>query len=226
MALSDEQVERYSRQIIVPGVGGLGQERLRGARLLLVAEPPELLPALAYLVGAGVGTVLVASPDPQAVSWRATVEAMAQLNPDVTVVPHGQARCEPDLVLVLAASAALLEVAERICRARRRGSCVFAWLCAPGKIAVVAAAPPCPVRSGGEVLAACDKRGETSGFIAMVAITETVKLAAADRPFTPPPGTHGLLLAFDGYRTRVERLEGSGGGCLLCAKEARDGSRG
>src|SRR5207249_4074584 len=59
MALSDRQIERYSRQIIVPAFGGHGQERLLAATLALSGELADLEAPLAYFVGAGVGTVLV-----------------------------------------------------------------------------------------------------------------------------------------------------------------------
>ncbi|MGH7923116.1 MAG: hypothetical protein ACREQH_00830 [Candidatus Binatus sp.] len=58
MTLTDAQIDRYSRQIIVPHIGGRGQERLLAARMLLVGDARDIETPLAYLVGAGVGTIV------------------------------------------------------------------------------------------------------------------------------------------------------------------------
>ena len=47
--LADEQIERYSRQIILPQVGGKGQEKLLRARVLLNGTGPLQETALLYL---------------------------------------------------------------------------------------------------------------------------------------------------------------------------------
>jgi hypothetical protein len=59
MSLSDAEVERYSRQILLPGVGEEGQLRLRAARVRLAGRGPRADAALLYLASAGVGTLWV-----------------------------------------------------------------------------------------------------------------------------------------------------------------------
>jgi hypothetical protein len=54
MALSDEQIDRYSRQILVPEIGGRGQERLLGARVACLGSSPSLRTAIDYLRAAGI----------------------------------------------------------------------------------------------------------------------------------------------------------------------------
>jgi adenylyltransferase/sulfurtransferase len=55
---SDEEVRRYSRQLVLPEVGGIGQERLRAASLSAACEIEAL-----YLAAAGVGSLAVPSPE-------------------------------------------------------------------------------------------------------------------------------------------------------------------
>ena len=63
MALSDEQLERYARHIILREVGGAGQARLREARALIIGAGGLGSPALLYLSAAGVGTIGVVDDD-------------------------------------------------------------------------------------------------------------------------------------------------------------------
>jgi molybdopterin-synthase adenylyltransferase len=96
--LSDLQIERYSRQIILPQVGGKGQERLLQARVLVSGNGIWQAQALLYLVAAGIGRIGIwgtASPLPILTALTAEPQASAvfalqQLNPDCAVVVHGQ----------------------------------------------------------------------------------------------------------------------------------------
>jgi len=59
--LTDAQVERYGRQIILPEVGGRGQERLLAARVAVAGAGPAATAAVTLLGRAGVGTLHVSA---------------------------------------------------------------------------------------------------------------------------------------------------------------------
>lgn len=53
--LSDAQIERYSRQIILPSIGGRGQQRLLSSTVGLIGDGPLAATAALYLTAAGIG---------------------------------------------------------------------------------------------------------------------------------------------------------------------------
>jgi adenylyltransferase/sulfurtransferase len=60
---SDDDVERYSRHILLAEVGGIGQARLRAARVLVVGAGGLGSPLILYLAAAGIGTIGIVDGD-------------------------------------------------------------------------------------------------------------------------------------------------------------------
>jgi molybdopterin/thiamine biosynthesis adenylyltransferase/rhodanese-related sulfurtransferase len=104
-AIPPGRLERYSRHLMLPEVGQVGQEKLLAARVLIVGAGGLGSPAALYLAAAGVGTIGVADMDTVDLSnlhrqilhdslkvgWSkvdSARHALAALNPDVEVVPH------------------------------------------------------------------------------------------------------------------------------------------
>ena len=63
MKLTEQQVNRYSRQIVLPEVGGKGQRKLLESRVLCIGAGGLGSPALLYLAAAGVGTLGIVDSD-------------------------------------------------------------------------------------------------------------------------------------------------------------------
>lgn len=104
MPLSDVQLDRYARHLILKEIGGAGQARLLAAHVVLVGAGGIGSPAIQYLAAAGVGRLTVIDDDRVDLSnlqrqtlfgtadvgrpkAEAAAAAVAALNPDVLVEP-------------------------------------------------------------------------------------------------------------------------------------------
>ncbi len=63
MDFTEDQIQRYARHIVLPEVGGIGQEKLLNARVLVIGAGGLGAPLLMYLAAAGVGTLGVVDDD-------------------------------------------------------------------------------------------------------------------------------------------------------------------
>lgn len=105
VALTPEQVTRYSRHIIMPQVGSIGQRKILASKVLIIGAGGLGSPVALYLALAGVGTIGIVDFDvvdlsnlqrqilhqnddigkPKVLSAKETLNAY---NPDVNVVTH------------------------------------------------------------------------------------------------------------------------------------------
>src|ERR1700674_1461841 len=135
MPLTDAQIERYSRQIIVPHLGGRGQERILASRIVIAGEASDIEAPLAYLVGAGVGTINVRLSGGRS-ELAKKIAAAHESNPDASVTIADGPQVPVDLALLIVGSEAARKLVDEIENDRDVSALVIARLDAPGKIAV------------------------------------------------------------------------------------------
>ncbi len=105
MALSDDELDRYARHIVLREIGGVGQAKLQAAKVLVVGAGGLGSPVILYLAAAGVGTIGIADFDMVSLSnlqrqiahrtadvgrpkTESARDAANAINPHVRIVPH------------------------------------------------------------------------------------------------------------------------------------------
>lgn len=136
--LTDAQIDRYSRQIILPEVGGRGQERLRQSRLALAGDPAALALVLRYLAGAGVGRISLRLAADQLEQLRGPIGA---LNPDTQLEAWPDTAPSADLTAIVLSQHSELQSAREIGAGAR--PLMLIRLLAPRAIAILHSRPPC-----------------------------------------------------------------------------------
>ena len=118
MILTDDQLERYARHIVLKEIGGAGQARLLSAHVAIVGAGGIGSPAIAYLAAAGVGTLRVIDDDDVALSnlqrqtlfgtadigapkAKAAMAAIARLDPAIRLLPINQRITADNAALLL-----------------------------------------------------------------------------------------------------------------------------
>ncbi|MBL4749586.1 MAG: HesA/MoeB/ThiF family protein [Amylibacter sp.] len=112
-AMSDTEIERYARHLILREVGGAGQQKLRKSRVLVIGAGGLGSPVLQYLAAAGVGTLGVIDDDIVSLSNLqrqvlfdedqldmpkvfAAKSKLAALNPHIAIRPYNRRLTEVD----------------------------------------------------------------------------------------------------------------------------------
>jgi len=119
MSVTDEQLERYARHIVLREVGGAGQAKLLAARVLVIGAGGLGSPLILYLAAAGIGTIGIVDFDRVSLSnlqrqiahrtqdvgrlkTDSASDSARAINPDVKLIPHAER-------LTAANAAALIE---------------------------------------------------------------------------------------------------------------------
>jgi molybdopterin-synthase adenylyltransferase len=103
--LTEDEIERYKRHLVLKEIGGAGQQRLKAARVLIVGAGGLGSPLLLYLAAAGIGAIGIIDDDHVSLDnlqrqiahdtsnvglskTRSAARAVARLNPHVEVKPY------------------------------------------------------------------------------------------------------------------------------------------
>ncbi|WP_420608070.1 HesA/MoeB/ThiF family protein [Novosphingopyxis sp.] len=122
MTLTDDQLDRYARHIVLREIGGAGQKRLLAAHVLVIGAGGIGCPAIQYLAAAGVGRLTIVDPDMVSLSnlqrqplygsddigqpkAERAAAAVGRLNPDIAVTAITEAITAGNVAAILAETA-------------------------------------------------------------------------------------------------------------------------
>lgn len=117
MAFTEEQMQRYSRHLILKGVGVKGQQKLLESKVLVIGAGGLGSPAILYLAASGVGTIGIVDGDCVDLTnlqrqiihdmdslgvekTESAGERIRKLNPDVKLHLHAE-RVTPENIMAL-----------------------------------------------------------------------------------------------------------------------------
>jgi molybdopterin/thiamine biosynthesis adenylyltransferase len=195
--LSDTQIERYSRQILLPQVGGRGQIALLSATVTVYGSQALATTAALYLAAAGVGHLRVSPP---------TAAAIAGVNPDCEVASPAAVSAADTVpgaaaVLCAGAGAATCAVIDAACLAAGipliigEATGTVGWLSvrnAPDAACATCLAPPRADTGDGDA----PLGGVAAALIGTLLATEAVKIVL------------GLQPSYVGHRVTFDVLAG------------------
>ena len=228
--LSDLQIARYSRQIILPAVGGSGQQKLLQTRMAVLGDQETARTAAAYLAAAGVGELLHIGNNPH------LVDELNSANPDCRVSPAPLPKAEHEAAAIVGCCDIVIDAGEKTavtkllnlqcCAARKP----LVWACtaaAVGEVSVFAGfrdSAPCfecwqthaailPEAAGDPAVAAM-LSGAVRALVGTLLATEAIKFALGLEPTLS-----GSLLVCDALDLSIRKTAvDKNPSCPICAE--------
>ena len=216
MTLDDSQIDRYSRQIILPEIGGRGQEVLLQSSVAVVGSGNLAEITVLYLAAAGVGGLDLyrASGEPAQAATHLN-EEVARLNPDVRV----QTALLPDrdsgsthwarsygVIAITNTDPVILDQVNWTTMTEDRPLVTGAVARGHGWLCVIARPGPCARCVGLSALSRTDDRVATplqpvvAGVIGSLQALEVLKLLLGLESMPP-----GIRLHYDGEQSSLEQ---------------------
>lgn len=234
--LDDDELLRYSRQLMLPGFDVAGQEKLLAARVVVIGAGGLGSPVCLYLAAAGVGELVIVDHDTVDLSnlqrqvahrtadigrpkAESAADACRAINPRVRVTPMVAQADDAALATLLAGAACVLDCCDnfatraavnRACHAARVPLVSGAAIRMEGQLAVFdfrAADTPCYACLYGDT-GADDTTCARNGVMApLVGVIGSLQALAAIRLIAGyGESAHGRLQVFDGMRNEWRTL--------------------
>lgn len=103
--LDAQELQRYARHIVLPEIGGAGQQRLKAAKVAVIGAGGLGTPVIQYLSAAGIGTIGIFDDDRVSISnlqrqvihdsgniemlkTKSAAKAAARINPNTKIIEH------------------------------------------------------------------------------------------------------------------------------------------
>jgi molybdopterin/thiamine biosynthesis adenylyltransferase len=209
--LNDQQIERYSRQIILPQLGGLGQETLLAAAVAIIGRDDLSTVAAAYLAGAGVGRLALSAAAPLAVVDGLNPDCRTSALPTLLTRAVADEVAGCDAVVVCGAASGTWQTLNAACIAQHTPLLWGETAGSHGLVAVLANHRPgspcysCLRAQAAQLLSGGDAgdglADATAAFVGTVLATEAIKvLIGVDA------GPAGLLLKYHAGAGGVDDL--------------------
>lgn len=126
LSLSDAELDRYARQIVLPQFGGAGQAKLKAAHIVVIGAGGIGCPALTYLAAAGIGRLTIIDDDHVELSnlqrqplfadadigtpkAEVAVTAIARINPHVEAVAKVERLTQANAAALVAGAEMILD---------------------------------------------------------------------------------------------------------------------
>ncbi len=141
--LTDAQIDRYSRQIIVSEIGGRGQERLLAATVAVIGTGAIAHVLTPYLAGAGIGRLYLCPAAGEDPGEAERLEAdLADVNPDTTIATAAMSGDWSSVCDVVVATTGDPQTLRPVVAAAARASCPLIAAGVHGSLAWLAVGGP------------------------------------------------------------------------------------